>query len=467
MPKLFETYTIFMYIYDEYKRFGKNFANINDFLMASRIQNVVDFYKTNYIGKNFFKKIHYKYYKEFSINIIDIIQAFLPESVYIPPYRLLLCKPRYDKYGIQRYGWKNVIHFFLEGNYTEDCFHDDFYYENPGFEWVSYANMNGLSTYQESIEHYKKNGNRGDMKILPFLIFDDWFEMSFPNRKYQLPMKKYKYPFFSFLHNPPCIGIETQTIIYKNKDVFRNTELKSVEQNLKLLVSLSSHHMSYLNELQLDWKIKPKNVSIYHPIEDNISNTFDLHSFIQSSTKYIFYIGWWLRKYDTFMSLKNHHKIVVIKSEDGTHVENYIHNEIIKTSNSSLFTKEEMSILSQEYNTTIAYNLKNEVFDSIFKQNIVFLELYDTVANNIILECIMHNTPILINYLPSTVEYLGQDYPFYFTNLADAQVKLDSITLIIDTHHYLKNMDKTRFTYHHFNTKLKESIYDVICDLYQ
>jgi len=399
--------------------------------------------------------------------MIDIIQSFLP-SRYVPPYRLLLCKPGYEKYGLHRYGWKEVIQSFLKTNYIEDCFHNNFYYEHPDFEWTAYATHNNTETYQETLDHYHSTSTDKDktqQSTIPFLIFDDWLELTFPNYRSEIPVKPYKYPFLSFIHNPPCINTTVDTTIYRNKEVFCHKELMSVRDNLKVLVSLSHFHTAYLKEIQEGWTEKPQNITLYHPLQCNLLHTFDLNEFIKSTHKFVFNIGWWLRKYDTFLQLKNYEKVIVVKSNEGNHVEKYIYSEIGKTIHDNNYihfdslTESEVTKLKTEYNTQIVYNLGNAEYDAIFKKNIVFLELYDTTANNILLECIMHNTPILVNYLPSTVEYLGEDYPFYFTNRVDAQIKIDSISLIIDTHRYLKNMDKKRFTYDFFNKQLKSIIY--------
>jgi hypothetical protein len=457
-----EKYTIFMYIYDEYKRFDKIFSSVNDFLMRARIRDIIEFYKLNYNQLHLSNQVHYQYYKEFTTNTIDIIQSFLPSN-YVPPYRLLLCKSGYDNYGVHRYGWKAVIQSFLITNYTEDCFHDNFYYENPSFEWTAYANIHSLDTYEETIQHYSNNHTISESyDKMPFIIFDDWIEVTFPNLAI-IPLKKYKYPFLSFIHNPPCINTkDISTTIYKNKDVFCNEELMNVRSHLKILISLSEFHTAYLKELHGGYK----HYTLYHPLQCNLLHTFDLNEFIKSSHKFIFNIGWWLRKYDTFLRVKNYEKIIVIKSVEGPHIEKHIYNEIGKTIHldNQEFTESDMMKLNTEYNTQIVHNLKNDEYDAIFKKNIVFLELYDTTANNIVLECIMHNTPLLVNNLPSTVEYLGIDYPFYFTNLLDAQTKLDSVSLIIDTHKYLKNMNKQRFTYDYFNKQLKNIIHENIRD---
>jgi hypothetical protein len=70
----------------------------------------------------------------------------------------------------------------------------------------------------------------------------------------------------------------------------------------------------------------------------------------------------------------------------------------------------------------------------------------------------MNATPILTRYCPAIVEYLGADYPFYFTNREEAERKSQDMGLIVKTHVYLKHMDKTRFTYSYFNDALREII---------
>ena len=59
-------YTIFMYIYDEYKRFSKNFDNVNDFIYKNRINAIISYYNEN-IKQNleYIHKVNYKTYLYF------------------------------------------------------------------------------------------------------------------------------------------------------------------------------------------------------------------------------------------------------------------------------------------------------------------------------------------------------------------------------------------------------------------
>jgi hypothetical protein len=95
-----------------------------------------------------------------------------------------------------------------------------------------------------------------------------------------------------------------------------------------------------------------------------------------------------------------------------------------------------------------------EEYDNILSCNIVFIDLFDAAANNAVLECIIRNTPIIINKLEAVVEYLGNDYPLYFTNLNEINGLLN-IENITKAHEYLKKMDKTDITMDYFIKDIK------------
>ena len=79
-------------------------------------------------------------------------------------------------------------------------------------------------------------------------------------------------------------------------------------------------------------------------------------------------------------------------------------------------------------------------------------------ANNAVIECIARGTPLLINKQPATVEYLGEEYPFYFDNLEEASKKSKDYVLIEKTHHYLMTFDKRKqITIEYFKDQLINS----------
>jgi hypothetical protein len=108
-----------------------------------------------------------------------------------------------------------------------------------------------------------------------------------------------------------------------------------------------------------------------------------------------------------------------------------------------------------DFNSVLmTYTKTFQEYDNILSENIVFVDLFDASANNTLLECIVRNTPIIINKLPAVVEYLGENYPLYFNNLDEANELLLNNELLLKSHNYLKSMDKTEFSIDNFIKKI-------------
>ena len=76
-----------------------------------------------------------------------------------------------------------------------------------------------------------------------------------------------------------------------------------------------------------------------------------------------------------------------------------------------------------------------------------------TFANNAVVECIVRNTPLVVNRLPALEEYLGKDYPLFFDRIEDA-TGLFAVDKILTGHTYLKGLDKRPFTDEYFRSHL-------------
>jgi hypothetical protein len=111
-------------------------------------------------------------------------------------------------------------------------------------------------------------------------------------------------------------------------------------------------------------------------------------------------------------------------------------------------------------------NIDNLSYDLLLSQNIVFLELVDCSTSNTIIECIVRNTPILINRHPAVVELLGERYPFYYNNLEEASSKSNNDNIVLNTHNYLRGLDKSKFELSSFINSIKNSkIYRAVPNL--
>jgi len=63
-------------------------------------------------------------------------------------------------------------------------------------------------------------------------------------------------------------------------------------------------------------------------------------------------------------------------------------------------------------------------YDALLRENIVLIDLVAASASNSILHCASARLPCLIRRLPAVEEYIGKDYPLYFSSFAELQAIL-------------------------------------------
>ncbi|ARF12283.1 polysaccharide pyruvyl transferase GTB-type glycosyltransferase [Klosneuvirus KNV1] len=137
------------------------------------------------------------------------------------------------------------------------------------------------------------------------------------------------------------------------------------------------------------------------------------------------------------------------------------------TSSSSLFehrnnvkiTQLNRVIKKNYESVTVLENLDNKQYDKLLTNHVVFLNLVDAAAVNTIIECIVRNTPVIVNRLPATIEYLGKDYPLFYDKFIDLET-LD-IKTIQKAHTYLTKMDKSRFMIETFVNEFEEILKEI------
>lgn len=85
--------------------------------------------------------------------------------------------------------------------------------------------------------------------------------------------------------------------------------------------------------------------------------------------------------------------------------------------------------------------LTHKDYDRLLSQNIMFVDFTTPVVHNILVECLIRCTPILVAPLPWVVEYLGKDYPFYFNSLEEAVDKANDLDAIHRAYQYIAAHD--------------------------
>jgi hypothetical protein len=181
---------------------------------------------------------------------------------------------------------------------------------------------------------------------------------------------------------------------------------------------------------------------LIHPTEVPPTG-FDFDRYLKNPRKAILQIGWWLRKLTAIYQLP-----IGVDNPVGYQkvrlVPRFIPNSHTHL-NGLMETERQMLGLTIDErwarNTREEDQVSNTEYDRLLSENIVFVELHDANANNVVIECIARATPLLINPLPAVVEYLGTEYPLYYTSLEEARFKALDLDLLRRGHQYLLNCE--------------------------
>lgn len=252
----------------------------------------------------------------------------------------------------------------------------------------------------------------------------------------------YEKPWIGFIHCPPNAPKWFQPKL-SPQVIFSTALWQESFKHCKGLYCLTENFRSWLVK-QFDIPVE----SLIYPTETP-ELKFTMEAFLANPEPKIVQIGHWLRKLHSiyYLNTKKYKKIALFKEYAGPDFE--AEKEVLK--------------LSPDYSTVDLVNyLADDIYDDLLSKNIVYMELYDTCANTAIVECIVRNTPVLINPLPSVVEYLGKDYPLYFESRQEAVSKAEDFKIIEATYDYLQQ--------HPIKEKLKKDYFlksIVESDIYQ
>ncbi len=276
------------------------------------------------------------------------------------------------------------------------------------------------------------------------VYLDDFIEKSF---SWDLDLNlttghlPYTQPWVGILHNPPAMPswyfYQDSPQIILEKPAFQ----KSL-QFCRGLYVLSEYHQKWLSP-----RVNVPVEVLTHPTETP-EELFTLEKFNKNANKAIINVGIWLRSLVNFSQLKisGYSKIWLVTNKDTQrHYDMECLHLGLSTQQSEMHDVEKIPWV------------ENSRYDSLLSENLVFVYLYDSSANNVVIECIVRNTPILINPLPAVIEYLGADYPFYYSTFQEARSKAEDISQIVAAYEYLKALDKIRFSGPRFLATLRNS----------
>ena len=214
-------------------------------------------------------------------------------------------------------------------------------------------------------------------------------------------------PWVGFIHQVPKHNLRWFPDLERLlKDEYWNTSA----QNCLGLFVLSTYVKDYLQNAGCKIPV----ARILYPAEPT-DRFFSLDRFFARSPKRIISGGEFLRNFQPFFDLKAPGFSKQLLVHEGFKWQSIVPNNSVE----------------------LLGRVSDDEYDALLEDSVVFLNLRDAPANTTVVECIVRNTPILINPLRGVVEYLGENYPFYYSSLEEAEAKLQRPELIRETHQYL------------------------------
>jgi hypothetical protein len=103
----------------------------------------------------------------------------------------------------------------------------------------------------------------------------------------------------------------------------------------------------------------------------------------------------------------------------------------------------------------ILQRVKNNEYDDLLSENVVFLNLVDCSAVNTVIECIVRNTVLVVNRLEPLEEVLGVDYPGFYDNLVEASNILSNELVLQKIYGHMARLNKARYSLDTFVTQFQ------------
>lgn len=239
-----------------------------------------------------------------------------------------------------------------------------------------------------------------------------------------------EHPWAAFLHNTPYSPRQYEEK-YRNSydlDKLLNLSLFKKSQSQCIgIYTLSEYTREFVQQrLGKDFLVE----SLCHPLE-LCETQFSYDEFAINPNKRIVMIGHWLRRLHSIYNIptKRYSKLLLKPSSNSD-------NDYMTMAKYITRDCDRVSIMDR---------LPNDEYDDLLRRNLVFIDLYDAGANNVIVECIARSTPILVNRLPATEEYLGSTYPLFYKDLEHAAGLAEDLFQVRKAAEYLRDMDKTKF----------------------
>ena len=398
---------------------------------------------------------------------------------------------QFDYEGLHRSGWSYVLHSMKELNHTNGIMCD--FYLDRSFHWnnivfaqlkiipyttpwigfihhtidVDYSDYNTVALFENKLFLVSLKQCKGLITLSEDL--GKKVEELLKVKKFDIPVFKLVHPtefvkenlqfdMSSFKSNPHKKIIQVGAWMRDTKAIFNLNLLKEEESKVKLNKSV----------------LIGKQMESYYNLEEcaNIveSNLTELYTDTNKPKKQSKLLNFNLLKKKKKKDKHTESEVItnyfISDDIENFHIDDKIDNhiEVInkKVSYSSISRDKKDRRISLTKDVEIIKYLNNNDYDILLKNNIVFIKLVGASAVNTVLECIVRNTPIVVNKLPAIVEMLGESYPLYYNSLDDC-TEIITMKNIEKAYNYLRNLNKNKFKIEsfkqNFNDMLKKLIF--------
>ncbi len=271
-------------------------------------------------------------------------------------------------------------------------------------------------------------------------LLDDFVERSFAH----LPKRKrpvWSEPWFGIFHHPPNFPAWFDPDAVPDT-IFRQPKFVKSQRSLRGAICLSQYLADWLGT-----RLGVPTLALKHPSEEPPQKWSP--ALWEQSGRRLVQVGWYLR---------NYRAIYQVATPPGIQKFHLRQNDpwvlqAMQATDAHAPTRTRPDVGT----TAVLEPVSNDAYDALFASSVVFLELFDTSANNAVVEAIVRNTPIIVNRHPAVVEYLGAEYPLFYDDLAEVHELLRERT-VLAAHDYLRGLDKGEFAGEHFRDRLMEFI---------
>ena len=204
-----------------------------------------------------------------------------------------------------------------------------------------------------------------------------------------------------FGHNLPAMYPKEETA----QGLIQNRNFRKSLRNCRAIIVMSTEMAEWLRQI-VDVPV----FMIPHPVSNHTCQG------IVSEMRGVLFLGTQYRR----LGMKQLHTKWSVKWAPGTRDIKWLR---------ALYRRQNQNRENPFSSVERVYAASSSEYFEMLSTHIVVIDLLDAVANNAVLEIIKCNIPAFVSRLPATVEYLGRDYPMFFSNYSELEAQLNAASL--------------------------------------